>query len=776
MYTFQEISQIIEAKPLQITQAQTRIHHLLIDSRKIAYPAYSLFFAIQGARHDGHTFLKDLYQKGVRNFVLEKAPKNQAGFPEANMLQVNDTVAALQRLAATHRTRFAYPIIAVTGSNAKTIVKEWLAQILACEFNIIKSPKSFNSQVGVPLSVWQMQENHNLAIFEAGISQPGEMALLEQIIQPTLGLFTNIGSAHDEGFADRKQKIYEKLKLFKHCHTIFYCADHQDIHQAIQKTYAMRSQLVSWSSQNVNAQFFLKEIIHKSTASILQVVFQDQTHTFDVPFQDEASLENMMHCLCIALYLGLPADLLNQELQALEAPEMRLSLKEGMNQSYLIDDSYNNDLAGLEIALDFLNTQKSKPHKVVILSDLLESGVSEQQLYQQIARLLQEKGIQELIGIGTRITHHQAYFALTKRFYADTEGFLADEYMHQLSDAVILVKGARVFGFERIVEKLQHKTHGTVLEINLDALVHNLNYYRSCLHPKTKLMIMVKAFAYGSGSAEVASLLQFHRVDYLAVAYADEGVFLRQKGIHLPIMVMNPELASLDKIIQFRLEPELYSFRILRQFLEHLDMHFPHIQDYPIHLKIDTGMHRLGFEVSETDELCTLIRERFPGKLNVKSVFSHLAGADETIHEDFSQEQIKTFKQCTAKIQQALEYTVIRHILNSPGILRFPEAHLDMVRLGIGLYGIEANTLYQHKLAAIGTFKTYISQIKHVPQGKTIGYGRKGIATQNTKIATIAIGYADGFSRKLSNGTGSVVVNGHEVPVIGNVCMDYGYD
>ncbi|MDX2302805.1 MAG: bifunctional UDP-N-acetylmuramoyl-tripeptide:D-alanyl-D-alanine ligase/alanine racemase [Microscillaceae bacterium] len=772
MLRLAQIIEITQARVLQISPFDFHIHHLLIDSRKIAYPQHSLFFAIRGERHDGHDFLEELYLKGLRSFVIEYPPAALERFPEANIIQVENSIEALQKIASVHRLRFGYPVIAITGSNGKTIVKEWLTQMLTKSFNIVRSPKSYNSQVGVPLSVWQMQANHELAIFEAGISQMGEMARLEEIIKPSIGLITNIGPAHDEGFAHRADKIREKLRLFAHCERIFYCQDHTEIHQMMHKMYGNDPKLFGWSRENPKAALYLKDIHTESSGTSLEIVFRDTMYRLHSSFADEASLENLMHCIGLSLFLGLEFPQIQEGLHRIEPVEMRLSLKQGIQQTYLVDDSYNNDLAGLEIALDFLNAQKQKPKKIAILSDLLESGMEEKVLYAQIARLLEEKGIHELMGIGDIITRNRHFFKLKKNFFTSTEDFLDSSLLYQLSEAILLIKGARVFGFERIVAKLQQRSHGTVLEIDLDALVHNLNFYKSCLQPNTKMMIMVKAFAYGSGSAEVASLLQFHRVDYLAVAYTDEGAFLRENGIQLPIMVMNPNVASFDQILRYGLEPELYSFKILEEFVHFIKSQKNNHPTINIHLKIDSGMHRLGFEENEIPALCVFLKDKLPSQVRVVSVFSHLSGADEDTHNDFSQEQIRIFKRCTLKIEETLGYSFLKHILNSPGILRFPEAHLDMVRLGIGLYGIEANQRYQHKLEPIGTLKTSISQIKYIPQGQTIGYGRKGIAVQDTKIATIAIGYADGFSRKLSNGVGTVLVRGQVAPVIGNVCMD----
>lgn len=758
MIAFKDLVDIIGGSVLQEPAKQSVISYLATDSRKLVLPARTLFFAIRGTRHNGHHYLPDLYAQGVRNFVVEVAlPESVLSrYPEANILLVNSAVEALQLLARVHRQGFVLPVVAITGSNGKTIVKEWAAQLLAPDFNIVRSPKSYNSQIGVPLSVWSIAPQHTLGIFEAGISQPHEMTRLQAILQPTIGIFTNIGTAHDEGFSSQNEKIAEKWQLFKDCPVVIYNRAHEALDTFIQKYKADNQYVIAWKATREGARYRVEGL-------------GGEAWELNLPFSDAASVENVLHCVALMFCLGKTQAETQSRLLALKPVSMRLELKQGINQCYLIDDSYNNDLAGLTLALDLLNQQNQavKSRKTVILSDVPQAGIEPTILYKHIAQLLTEKNVRRVIGIGKEIKVLRQFFEGETAFFDSTDSFLEaikpQQYFH---NELILIKGARSFEFERIGQWLQEKVHGTRLEINLDALVNNLNFYKSKLKPETKLMVMVKAFAYGSGSYEVANLLQFHRVDYLTVAYTDEGVDLRRNGITLPIMVMNPAPETFDKLLSFNLEPEVYSFRILQKLLEHLDG-----QPAKIHLKIDTGMRRLGFEEKEIAALVQVLNEN--KNLTVASAFSHLAGSDEAKHNDFSHQQIATYTRSVEALEKGLGYKFIKHIANSPAIIRFPEAHFDMVRLGIGLYGVEVNGLEQSHLQTVGTLKTVISQIKHVPTGESIGYGRRGLAQHpDTTLATIAIGYADGFSRGFSRGVGSVKVNGQLAPVVGNICMD----
>ncbi|WP_266203248.1 bifunctional UDP-N-acetylmuramoyl-tripeptide:D-alanyl-D-alanine ligase/alanine racemase [Pontibacter kalidii] len=763
MLTFQQLQSITGGKDVQFVQPLP-IVHLLTDSRKLSQPAGSVFFAIRGKYNDGHKYLPQLYAQGVRQLVLEQGEPEQLKqlYPEANILLVDSSLKALQKLAAWHRAQFRVPVIGITGSNGKTIVKEWLSQLLSQDELVVKSPRSYNSQLGVPLSVWQLQSNHTLGIFEAGISQPGEMEKLQPIIWPTIGIFTNIGTAHDEGFASREQKVQEKLKLFREVELLFYCSDYELLHQAVQ---AQHINSFTWSRQYPEANLYINATTTAGHRTIVVYTFGGEKQRLAIPFTDEASVENALHCLAILLHRRLPLSELQDRLDRLHPVAMRLEMKEAINGCYLIDDTYNNDLAGLAIALNLQASQPQRGQHTLILSDVLESGLPETELYRKVAELVQAHQVQRLIAIGPTISKYSHLFP-TAAFYTSTADFLKAFDPANFRNEVILVKGARVFGFEKIVQAFQQKVHGTVLEVNLDALVHNLNYYRAKLAPDTRLMVMVKAFAYGSGSFEVANLLQFHRVDYLAVAYVDEGVALRENGITLPIMVMNPSPDSFAKLRQYSLEPEIYTLEQLQAFVVSLESD----AEYKIHLKLDTGMHRLGFEEEDFEALFVLL-EQHP-QVQVVSTFSHLAGADEAIHNDFSQLQISRFRSMAAKLEERLKYTLIKHILNSAGIVRFPEHHLDMVRLGIGLYGVEATGSEQEALRPVSTLKTTVSQVKSIKQGDTVGYSRKGVADAAKTTATIAIGYADGYDRRFSNGVGEVLLNGHRCPIIGNVCMD----
>ncbi len=764
------ISSVINATVSGHDNTNTVIKHLLIDSRKLSNAETSLFFAIKGERHDGHAYLIDLYEKGIRHFVVSILPKNNLQFTNATFYLVNDTLLALQQLCAFHRKQFNIPVIGITGSNGKTIVKEWLYQLMREDKNIVRSPKSFNSQVGVPLSVWQMAEENNIGIFEAGISKPEEMDLLEAIIQPTIGLITNIGQAHNENFESQKQKVQEKLKLFVHAELLIYCKDYLLVHDEISSNKAFRNlKVFSWS-RKLRADLLIGRITKSTADTEIQGVYKNDFIRITIPFIDEASIENAIQCWAMLLYLGYENSLIAQRMRFLSPIAMRLELKEGINNCSIINDSYNSDLGSLAIALDFLNQQKQHPKKTLILSDILQSGRNEETLYKEVAELIHKKGISRLIGIGEGISNQMNQFDTEKVFFRSTEEFLKQFNNSLFRDETILLKGARTFGFEAISKVIQQKAHETILEINLNAIVHNLNYFRSKLKPDTKIMAMVKAFSYGSGSFEIANILQFHRVDFLAVAYADEGIELRKAGITMPIMVMNPEEQSYDAMIQYSLEPEIYSFRVLSLFEDTLKRSEHNAEPIPIHLKLDTGMHRLGFDEDEINEL--IVRIKNNKYLIIKSVFSHLAASDESEHDDFTLIQIKKFNAMCEKIKTHFTYPIMKHILNSAGITRFPDAQFEMVRLGIGLYGIGTSTNEQKNLQNVSTLKTSISQIKNIAAHETIGYSRKGVAKRDIQIATVPIGYADGLSRKLSNGKGKMIVKGKVAPIVGNVCMD----
>ncbi|HEY8513717.1 MAG TPA: bifunctional UDP-N-acetylmuramoyl-tripeptide:D-alanyl-D-alanine ligase/alanine racemase [Cyclobacteriaceae bacterium] len=752
---FSQVQKITGGDVIQLSEDRP-VAHLLVDSRKLILTQGAVFFAIRGERYDGHRFIPELYDAGIRQFVVG-ADVNLTRLPEANVIRVARPLDALQALAEAHRETFSGTVVGITGSNGKTIIKEWLYQLLARDYAITKNPGSYNSQVGVPLSVWRIQPNDELCLFEAGISQPGEMEKLERIIQPTIGIFTNIGPAHDAGFASREAKASEKAKLFVHSEATIYCADHDEVRKAVQKA-GLKG--FSWAFGR-DADIGVKPT-HDNE---FRISWSDSSFTVTLPFTDRASVENALHCVALLLYLKYDPSVIRERLLSLRSIPMRLELKEGINNCEIIDDSYNNDLMGLRISLDFLLNQKQKTKKRLILSDIQQSGLSDEVLSAQVAELIRDSAIDSFVAIGPAMGRNKHLFSENAEFYPDAATFLASFDASKYSDEVILIKGARSFRFEEIVSRLQRKVHGTVMEIDLGALVHNLNYFRSRIADGTKIMVMVKAFAYGSGSIEIANVLQYHRVDYMGVAYADEGVELRKNNIEVPIMVMNPSESSFPVIAEHRLEPEIYSLALLRSLISYLGSDTPCI----IHLKLDTGMHRLGFEAQDLDELTEILRSH--PNIEVGSIFSHLAGADEPLHDAFSLLQAQRFEEMADRITRSLGYKPLYHILNSPGILRLGNLHYDMVRLGIGLYGIDP-TGSGLDLKPVARLKTIVSQVRDVGAGETIGYGRRGTMQNAGKIATLAIGYADGFSRAFSHGRGAVLIHGKIAPVIGSVCMD----
>jgi len=768
-YSISNIQHLLHADWLQQINPAAPVEQLLFDSRLVSAPPVSLFFALPGKRHDGHDHLTAAYRAGVRQFIVCQ-PIDIENLPEANVLHVENTLNALQALAAWHRSRFQIPVIGITGSNGKTVVKEWLYQLLAPDWNIVRSPKSYNSQIGVPLSVWQMQEQHTLALFEAGISQAGEMERLWRVIQPTIGIFTNIGPAHRDGFSSKIQKVQEKMRLFDTADTLVFCADSEKIALAASEWQGAKQgrRTVSWSrtGHTADVQILETEILANGAARV-RVGFSRSEATLQIPFSDAASVENAIHCWVLLHLLGVSEEQIATRMLRLEPVEMRLELKAGVNRSTLINDFYNNDLASLRIALQFAAQQTRARRLTLILSDILQSGDAQSRLYDEVAAAMQEQQVARVIGIGTAVTALQAKLppAVETAFYPDTESFLKNIAQHEFRDEVVLLKGARPFEFERIARRLEQKAHKTVLEVNLTALVHNLNIYTRLLRPDVRTMVMVKAAAYGSGSAEVAKLLEFHQVNYLGVAYADEGIELRQAGVNLPILVLNPEPASFDALYRHRLEPEVYSLPLLRELLRYVG----HDRPLAVHLKLDTGMHRLGFESDDIAELANLLRD-YPN-VQVRSVFSHLAASDAPAHDAFTHRQAAIFSENFEKIKAALGYAPLRHLVNTGGIARFPEYHFDMVRLGIGLYGIDSSGL-QNQLRVANTLKATISQIKSVPVGDTVGYNRNGPVDHPTRIATISIGYADGLLRLAGSGRYAVLVRGQLAPTIGNVCMD----
>lgn len=744
---------------------EAEIEYLLIDSRKIVFPATSLFFAIAGPRRNGHEFIKEVYDRGVNNFVVKKGFDGTL-FQDANFLLVDDVLHAMQLLAAHHRQQFTFPVIGITGSNGKTIVKEWLFQLLQEDYNIVRSPRSYNSQIGVPLSVWQINSEHTLGIFEAGISTVNEMELLAQIIRPTIGILTNIGEAHNEGFENEEEKISEKLKLFEGCKHLVFCKD-----LSVFGKVPNHVQLFSWSRTNSDATIYIKDEIKNGTQTELVIVYQNQSFLVIIPFVDAASVENSITCCCLLLLLGYEISTICKRLIQLHSVQMRLQLIKAVNNCSILNDSYSNDVSSLSIALDYLKQQAGNNKTTVILSDTLQSGLADEKLYQKVAQELIQRNITRLIAIGENINKHRNFFlnGFTETiFYPSTEIFLERSTTNMFRDEFILLKGARVFAFERISKWLEQKVHQTVMEINLSALSHNLKEYQKHLLPSTKLMAMVKAFSYGSGSAEIARVLQFCKVDYLAVAYADEGVELRKAGISLPIMVMNADQASFDVLIEYNLEPEIYSFNMYHSI--HQYFLNQGIRMFPVHIKVNTGMNRLGFEPEEIIELGLLLKGN--NTMAVISVFSHLVGSESKDENEFTKHQALLFEEACLQIEKIIGYHFIKHIANSAAIYRHKQLQLNMVRLGIGLYGIDSGDEKEVVLETVMTLKSTIAQIRKVKSGETIGYNRKGKVYRDSNIATIRIGYADGLSRRLGNGVGSVYLNGQLSPIIGSVCMD----
>ncbi|MGZ2370858.1 bifunctional UDP-N-acetylmuramoyl-tripeptide:D-alanyl-D-alanine ligase/alanine racemase [Ancylomarina sp. YFZ004] len=761
-YQLNHIAQIVGGT--LVGHGDFEIDRLSIDSRTLVLASKTLFFALVGERHNGHDYIQDLYDKGIRAFVVSESIF-YSNFEDCNFIVVADTLNAIQKLSAYHRKNFTYPVITITGSNGKTIVKEWLYQVLNPLYRIVRSPKSYNSQVGVPISVWQMTGEDELAIFEAGISKPCEMDKLETIIQATGGIFTHLGSAHLENFEDAKALLDEKLKLFASCEWVVYCSDNTRVSDAIEERYAKDKELLNWSRKTDAKLQIRSENVHKGKVE-LKAIYKGEEKMILLPFIDKASIENAINCWLTFLYLGLSDEQIYKGFCDLEAVAMRLELKEGQNNCLLINDFYNSDLGSLAIALDLMNQHGKERKKTVILSDIFQSGFQPRDLYSQVSELLTLNKIDKFVGIGDDIASQAKNFQCESVFYPTTETFLSALDTNVFKNEIILIRGARDFRFERISSALQYKAHRTILEVNLTAMVHNLNYFRSLLQPKTKLMVMVKAFSYGSGSTEIANLLQYQQVDYLAVAIADEGVDLRTNGISTPIVVMNPELHSFETMIDYNLEPEIYSLSVLKSFESILKR--SGLKNYPIHLKLDTGMYRMGFVDHELDELIGYLKDN--PHFYIRSIFSHLSGSDEEIHDDYTESQIDKFEKWSSKIRVAFSYKIDRHILNTSGIERFPNAQFEMVRLGIGLYGVSATK--QDMLMNVSSLKTTISQIKSVEKGQTVGYSRKGKLDKKSRIGIIPIGYADGFNRKLSNGVGQVLVNGELVSVVGNVCMD----
>lgn len=769
-YTIEKITQFINAERYGDTSA--KISFLLTDSRSLCFPEETLFFALRSDRNNGHHYIPELYRRGVRNFVVESVPKDFSTlYSHANFLQVSNTLTALQRLTTCHRKEFNIPIVGITGSNGKTMVKEWLSQLLSFDMNVTRSPKSYNSQIGVPLSVWLLNENSQIGLIEAGISKVGEMQALHDIIQPTIGVLTSLGAAHQENFSSLKEKCNEKLLLFKSTQALVYQLDDNVAAKCIQESH-YDGKLLAWSENDTTAAFFVNRIEKNDTTSTVIYTWQNKIHgSFTLPFIDEASVSNCITCAVLALYLDILPEVLEQRMATLEPVAMRLEVKEGQHGCTLINDSYNSDINSLDIALDFMNRRpdQKRRERTLILSDIYQSGETEQQLYADVATLIKKRGVKKFIGIGTALGRQQHSFEglETKFFFDNISDFIGSKVFKSLHDEVILLKGARSFGFDKLTELLVKKVHETVLEVNLNAVVDNLNWYRSFLKPETKLICMIKADAYGAGAVEIAKTLEDHRVDYLAVAVADEGAILRRNGITSNIMIMNPEMSSFKTLFDYELEPEVYSFRLLDALIKAAEKEG--ITGYPVHIKLDTGMHRLGFNPrNDIDKLIEKLHHQHA--LIPRSVFSHFVGSDSNDFDSFSAEQFTLFDEGSKKLQRAFEHHILRHIDNSAGIEHFPERQMDMCRLGLGLYGINPRT--NAIINNVSTLKTTILQLRNVPAGETVGYSRRGAIDKDSVIAAIPIGYADGLNRKLGNHNCYCLVNGKRAYYIGNICMD----
>ncbi|MDD6009069.1 MAG: bifunctional UDP-N-acetylmuramoyl-tripeptide:D-alanyl-D-alanine ligase/alanine racemase [Prevotellaceae bacterium] len=768
-YTIEKITTLIGAR--RIGQNDANLGWILTDSRSLCFPEETLFFAIRTQRNDGHNYIPELYRRGVRNFVVETVPADaDSGFRNANFLKVTNTLAALQRLAERHRDEFDIPVVGITGSNGKTMVKEWLYQLLSQKMVVTRSPKSYNSQIGVPLSVWLIDEHTQVALLEAGISQTGEMDKLRDIIQPTIGVLTSMGQAHQENFRSMDEKCMEKLQLMHDAKVVVYNSDDEVVSRCMRRS-GYKGQRVAWSKEDPQAALYVKETVTKGNMTTVHYIYNKvEEGTYHLPFIDEASVECSLACAATALYLGLDKEALDVRMSQLEPVAMRLEVKEGQRGCTLINDSYNSDVSSLDIALDFMSRRPDHNgrKRTLILSDIQQSGQQPSQLYRTVSELAEKRGVEKFIGIGPELKENAGEIRIDEKyFFADVEKFVQSEVFGALCDEVILIKGARQFGFDHITEQLEQKVHETILEVNLNAVVANLNHYRSLMKPTTKIVCMVKADAYGAGAVEVAKTLQDHRVDYLAVAVADEGVTLRKNGITSNIMIMNPEMTAFKTMFDYELEPEVYSFRLMDALIKAAEKEG--ITGYPVHIKLDTGMHRLGFDpLRDIDGVIDRLKRQ--NAIIPRSVFSHFVGSDSDDFDNFSARQFQLFDEASTKLQAAFDHKILRHICNSAGIEHFPERQLDACRLGLGLYGIDSRD--NHILNTVSTLKTTILQLRQVPKEETVGYSRKGILERDSTIAAIPIGYADGLNRHLGRGRGYCLVNGQKAPYVGNICMD----
>ena len=766
-YTIENVTALIGAR--RFGHSATQVEWLLTDSRSLVFPETTLFFALRTKVGDGHRYVADLYRRGVRNFVVGTLPaEHETAFPDANFLQVMSPLKALQRLAERHREEHDIPVIGVTGSNGKTVVKEWLYQLLSPTLHVTRSPKSYNSQVGVPLSVCLLGEHSEIGIFEAGISQPGEMAALRAIIQPTIGVMTNIGPAHQENFESVEEKCHEKLSLFQDAKVLVYCADDAVVDECV-ATSLLRGERLAWSRRNPSAALFVSAVETLERGTRITYRFHGAEATMTIPFTDEASTVNCIHCLAVLLSLNFSAEEIASRMKRLEPVAMRLEVIQGVRNCTLINDTYNSDAASLDIALDFMarRPEIQNKQKVLILSDMFQTGLPATELYAKVAELLNRRAIDHFIGVGPEISHAHSLFLMKKSFFPSGEALADSGLLDTLHDSLVLIKGSRPFGFEKITAALSLRVHETTLHVNLDALAGNLNYYRSFMKPETKMVCMVKASAYGAGSVEVAKTLQDRGVNYLAVAVADEGAELRRAGITAGIIVMNPEMTAFKTLFDYELEPEVYNFKLLDALIKAAEKEG--IQGFPVHIKLDTGMHRLGFD-PRLDLPALIDRLHHQTSVIPRSVFSHFVGSDSPDFDDFSARQFALFDEASKTLQAAFSHKILRHICNSAGIERFPERHLDMVRLGLGLYGIDP--IDNRSLQNVTTLRTTILQIRECPKGDSVGYSRRTVLERDSRIAAIPIGYADGLNRHLGNRRGYCLVNGQRADYVGNICMD----
>lgn len=768
-YSIQEIAAILHCNEHNLAQPQASITSLLTDSRSLTYPEESLFFAIRTQSNDGHHYIPQLYSKGVRNFIVESTLGIPQEYSDANFLVVPNSCTALQEIAAYHRKRFDIPVIGITGSKGKTTLKERLNQLLKDDFNIVRSPRSFNSQIGVPLSLWEIDDSTTLSIIEAGISQPGEMYALQSMIRPTIGVWTNLGDEHSDGFMSIYEKAEEKAQLLTACDHIIYCADDALIADSV-KPILNISQGIGWSMHNPEAALFISQVIKKDTETHIIYKYQNNTAQIIFPLTRDRDIENVLNCLAVMLCLGIDTDTIAQRMASLTPIDTRLNVIEATNNCMVIADSYTSDYNSLAPALDFMARRATPDTSLtVILSDVQSGAMSQTELYRRIATLIDSKNITRFIGIGEEVTAYKRFFDVNSQFFTSTKDFLDNISQNDFENEIILVKGAPEFDFKLIIDMLEARQHQTVLQVNLDAVAHNYNFFRSKLRPDTRIVCMVKASGYGAGSDEIAKTLQDRGAAYLTVAAHDEGAELRQAGITMPIMVLNPKVKNYKAMFAYNLEPEVFSIEECKEIIREAEK--CGITNYPVHIKIETGMNRLGFLKHQLPELINLLHSQ--DAITPASVFSHLSVADEPLQDEYTMQQFARFDECCQILQDAFSHRILRHILNTTGVVRFPEHQYDMVRVGIGLHGIATvDDGTEDNLQPSSSLHSVIIALKHLPKGTSIGYGRKGTLSRDAIIATIPIGYADGFSRCFGNGNAMMWVNGTLCPTIGNVCMD----